>query len=142
MSLDTIFIVVLCILFAFIGYNIGKLIERFRINKIWEEKIKTIREQAAEKSRQVVGGKFAENLSPYFPDFKYDPTEIRFIGSPVDFVVFKGLSKKDPEEVIFLEIKSGSAQLNIVQKKLKNIIKEKRVSWEEYRVPEEVTKNK
>jgi len=122
-----------------LGLSIGKAIGAYKANKEWEKKLPELRQESIDKSRQVLGGKLAENLSPYFPDFKYDPTEIRFIGAPVDYIVFKGISKKEPEEIVFLEIKSGNATLSDVQRKLKKLVDEKKVSWDEYRVKSDVT---
>lgn len=130
------FIVIILFLLFFLSYFIGRLIE----SRIWQRRLKEIRKESVEKSRQVLGGKFVENLSPYFPDFKYDPTEIRFIGTPVDYIVFRGLNKKDPEEIVFLEIKSGNSNLSETQRKLKRLIIDRKVSWDEYRVPRDVTK--
>ncbi len=132
--------ILLFLVFLLIGYIIGKIIERYRVNKEWEERINEITKRSVEKSRQVLGGKFAENLSPYFPDFKYDPTELRFIGEPIDYIVFKGASNKEPSEIVFLEVKSGNASLTPVQKKWRDVIINKKISWDEYRVPKEVTK--
>ncbi|MCM8808018.1 MAG: Holliday junction resolvase, partial [Candidatus Omnitrophica bacterium] len=129
---EVILFILTCFFLFFIGYNIGKIIEKERARREIQEIVEQARKESAEKSRQIVGGKFAENLAPYFPDFKYDPTEIRFIGTPIDFIVFKGLSKKDPEEIVFLEVKSGKSQLSDVQKKIREIIKEKKVCWDEY----------
>ncbi|MBU5687905.1 MAG: Holliday junction resolvase-like protein [Candidatus Aenigmatarchaeota archaeon] len=137
---EILLLIVIGFFLVIIGYNIGKIIERERSIREWQKLIEQARKESAEKSRQTVGGKFAENIAPYLPDFKYDPTEIRFIGTPIDFIVFKGLSKKDPEEIVFLEVKSGKSQLSDLQKKIREIIKEKKVYWDEYRAPEEVTK--
>ena len=41
--------------------------------------------------------------------------------------------KKGPEEIVFVEIKSGNATLSTVERKLRDVIKEKKVSWQEYR---------
>ena len=49
------------------------------------------RKAAIARSRQIIGGNFSEQLAPYLPDFPYDPTEARFIGKPVDFLVFSGI---------------------------------------------------
>ena len=69
---------------------------------------------------------------PFFPDFKYDPTEVRFIGSPVDLIVFPGLAKGDPQEVVILEVKTGrSAGLTAAQKKIRQLIEDGMVRWEE-----------
>ena len=42
------------------------------------------------------------------PDFRYDPGDSRFLGSPVDFVVFAGLWEADEvEQIVFVEVKTG-----------------------------------
>jgi predicted Holliday junction resolvase-like endonuclease len=93
---------------------------------------------AITQSRAILGGKFTEQMVPFFPDFKYDPTEVRFIGSPIDMIVFPGLAKGDPEEIVILEVKTGkSAQLTPQQKKIRQLIENNMVRWDEiYRVGE------
>ncbi len=39
---------------------------------------KNIREDAIKKSQAVIMGKITEHLVPYFPDFKYNPKDLRF----------------------------------------------------------------
>src|SRR5271169_4600999 len=56
----------------------------------WSAEVERSSKQAINQSRAVLGGKFTEQMAPYLPEFKYDPTEARFIGSPIDFVVFPG----------------------------------------------------
>lgn len=98
----------------------------------WQETVGQARKSAISQSRAVLGGKFTEQMVPFFPDFKYDPTEVRFIGSPIDMVVFPGLAKGDPEEVVILEIKTGkSAGLTPVQKKIRQLIEDGMVRWDE-----------
>ena len=96
--------------------------------------MKKLRKDSVEKSRQVLTGKFSEQLAPYLPDFPYSPTESRFIGSPIDLIVFRGLDNKEPEEVVFVEIKTGNAKLSDVEKKLKEAIESKKIKWVEYRL--------
>ena len=122
----------------YIGYLIGKFIQ----NKKWEEMTPDIRADAIKQSRAVLGGQFSEQLAPYLPDFPYSPTECRFIRKPIDFIVFKGMDNKDIGEVKFIEVKSGKSQLSQQGKTLRDAIKNKKVSWEEYRIPEDVTKKK
>src|SRR4030042_1851999 len=59
----------------------------------WQSEMEQARKTAVTQSRAVLGGKFTEQMVPFFPDFKYDPTEVRFIGSPLHLVVFPGLAK-------------------------------------------------
>ena len=105
----------------------------------WQTETEQARKSAISQSRAVLGGKFTEQMVPYFPDFRYDPTEIRFIGSPVDMIVFPGLARGDPEEIVILEVKTGPAsQLTAAQKKIRQLIEEGMVRWDEiHRVSEE-----
>jgi predicted Holliday junction resolvase-like endonuclease len=83
----------------------------------------------------VLGGQFAEQLAPYLPGFPFDPTEVRFVGKPVDFIAFRGASSGRIEEVVFVEVKTGSASLSKVERSLRDAVQEGRVSWTEYRAP-------
>jgi len=97
----------------------------------WQAEMGEARKSAVEQSRAVLGGKFTEQMVPFFPDFKYDPTEVRFIGSPIDMVVFPGLSTGDPQEIVILEVKTGNAQLTPAQKKIRQLIENGMVRWDE-----------
>lgn len=138
--ITVILLVVLVFCVLGVGFGIGVLVARTRVNHEWEERVPEIRETAIKQSRAVLAGQFSEQLAPYLPDFKYSPSEARFVGKPIDFIVFKGLDRKEPEEIIFVEVKSGAAKPSMVEKKLKEVITRKNVRWEEYRVPEGVTK--
>jgi predicted Holliday junction resolvase-like endonuclease len=98
----------------------------------WQAEMEQARKTAITQSRAVLGGKFTEQMVPFYPDFRYDPTEVRFIGSPVDLIVFPGLAKGDPEEIVILEVKTGkSAQLTPQQKKIRQLIEDGMVRWDE-----------
>ncbi len=90
-----------------------------------------LRRQAISQSRAVLGGRFTEQMAPYMPQFKYDPTEARFIGSPVDMLVFPGLSQGEPQEIVIMEIKNGPhAQLTSVERKIQRLVEDGMVRWE------------
>ena len=136
------FTIAVIILFLLIGIIIGHIIGAIRRNKYWEPQIEVERKDAIAKSRATLGGLFSEQLAPYLPNFPYSPSEVRFIGKPIDFIVFKGADSKNIDEVVFVEVKSGKAKINNHEKNLKNTIDNKRVRWEEYRVPDGVTRKK
>lgn len=127
------------LIFIVVGYLIGKIITTHQLNQEWENKVPDIRGDAINRSRASLGGKFSENLSPYFPDFPFHPTEMRWLGSPVDYIVFQGMDNDLIEEIVFLEIKSGKSVLTAREKQLKRLIEEKKVSWKEYRMKEDIT---
>ena len=70
-----------------------------------------IREDAVQRSLAVTAGKVHGQLVPYLPEFDFNPKDVRFIGSPVDLVVFDGLSAGQVQRVVFLEVKTGGAAL-------------------------------
>lgn len=127
---EIVVIAILVIAVMYIGYLLGKYISR----KHHEDKIPEIRETAIKQSRAVLSGQFSEQIAPYMPDFPYKPTEARFIGKPVDFIVFKGMDEKKIEEVVFVEVKTGQSKLNDVEKSLKEVIDNKEVKWDEYKM--------
>ncbi len=129
---DFILIAALFLIILFVGYAIGKYVS----SKEHQEKIPEIRETAIKQSRAVLSGQFSEQIAPYLPDFPFKPTEARFIGKPVDFIVFKGMDEKKINEVVFVEVKTGKSQLSSVEKSLKSAVENKKISWSEYRLPE------
>lgn len=85
-------------------------------------------------SRAVTTGKVAEQLAPHFPEFLLNPREARFLGSPVDFVVFDGLENGDVRRIVFVEVKTGAAQLSGRERLVRDAVRGKRVEWIELRV--------
>jgi len=92
-----------------------------------------IRRSSITQSRSVLGGKFTEQIAPYLPDFRYDPTEARFIGTPFDLIIFPGLATGDPQEIVIMEIKTGkNCQLSPVEKKIRQLVEDGMVRYELY----------
>ena len=133
-----IIIVTIILSLLYTGYVIGKIIS----NRKWENNLPDIRNNAIIHSRAVLAGQFSEQLAPYLPDFPFKATECRFIGKPIDLIVFKGMDEKNIHEVEFVEIKSGKSKINKHEKNLRDTIKKGNVRWSEYRIPEELTKKK
>lgn len=128
-------IVLIAVIFLYMGYRLGRIMARFGE----QARLPGIRREAAARSRSVLAGQFSEQLAPFLPDFPYSATEARFLGKPVDFIVFRGLDERAPTEIIFVEIKSGESQLSTVERKLRDAVEAGRVRWEEYHVPHGVT---
>ncbi|MFH1585341.1 MAG: Holliday junction resolvase-like protein [archaeon] len=142
MDFLTIILVIVFLIGLVIAYLIGHKIGSFRKHKEWEAELPNYRKEAILRSRGVLGGQFSEQLAAFLPDFPYLPTECRFVGKPIDLLVFKGMDQKDINEVVFLEVKSGKAKLSSSERKLKEAIEKKKVRWEEYRIPEELTERR
>ncbi|MDD9953260.1 MAG: hypothetical protein OXR66_02910 [Candidatus Woesearchaeota archaeon] len=124
--------IALLIFVAAIFFFLGKLIATLS----FKERERAIRADTAKRSRAVVGGQVSEQLAPFLPDFPFKPSEVKFVGKPVDFIVFEGLDEKAITNVVFLEVKSGKSRLSSVEKTLKETIEHKNVAFAEYRVPD------
>lgn len=120
-------------------YRLGKSKGRTERDDYWQNDFLPKHDK---KSRSVIGGNFSENLAPYLPDFPFLPTECRFIGKPLDFIVFKGMDQKKITEIIFVEVKSGDSHLSPQEKNLKTAIDKCNVKFFEYRVPKDLTDQK
>ena len=142
--MDPLLILVLLLFLAVaaLAYKIGSVTGSLQRDKHWEEQIPGIKKDSIERSRASLGGQFSEQLAPYLPNFKYKPTECKFLGKPVDLIVFDGLDEKEVTEIVFVEVKSGGSELNGVQRKIRDAVKAGRVRWDEYRIPKELTVRK
>ncbi len=139
--IDTTIIFLIILLFGIgVSYYFGRQKGIFERDVYWEAEIPGHRKDAIAQSRAVLGGQFSEQIAPFLPNFKYLPTECKFIGKPIDLLVFKGLDQKEIDEVVFVEVKSGKSKTSHVEKSLKDAIEKKKVRWEEYRIPENLTK--
>lgn len=132
-----IIIMILCVLAALfcllIGGWVGSIIGRHRAERSFRDRLQEGRSDAVKRSRSVLEGQFTEQLAPFLPDFPADPTEIRFIGKPVDYLAFKGSSAGIVEEVLFIEVKTGGSRLSPVESSLKAAIEAGKVRFVEYR---------
>ncbi len=143
MNIDFVYLVTAAgaILLFLIGLRLGILFGRKREERSWKEhKLEPIVKDRLNRSRAVIGGQFAEQLAPYLPEFPFNPNECRFIGKPVDFLVFKGMDEGDLTEIVFVEVKSGKAKnLSRVERQLRDAVSSGRVKWVKYDVPEKIT---
>jgi predicted Holliday junction resolvase-like endonuclease len=103
--------------------------------KEWKSNVETqIRKDAISKSINVILGKVGEEFAPVLLSRKYDVNlkDFRHLGSPVDFIAFKGLSDDGKEpEIIFIEIKTSRANvLSDREKKVRDAIIKGKVRYE------------
>ena len=98
------------------------------------EKEKEIRQDAIVKSQSVTMGKMTEHIVPYLAGFAFNPTDARFIGSPIDLVVFDGLSEGNVRKIVFVEIKTGASTLSTRERIVRDAITSKSVEWLEVKV--------
>lgn len=77
----------------------------------------------------ITKGKVTEHIVPYLPGFDLDPKDIRFLGTPIDLIAFKGLDASCEVEIVFIEVKTGGSVLSAREKAVKKAVEEKKVSW-------------
>lgn len=80
------------------------------------------------KSSEVRLGHIAETLAPFLDQFEFDPEECTFLGKPIDYISF------GDDEITIIEVKSGNSQLNQKQRHIRDLVKNKSISWKEIRI--------
>lgn len=120
-----------------IGFLVGRALTARALELDYREREREARRDSVDRSRATLSGQFLEKLAPHFPDFPYEPTDLRFLGTPVDYVVFDGLSEGEVDEIVFLEVKSGESSLTTKERRVRDAVEAGAVRWDVYRVPEE-----
>ncbi|MFW6111154.1 MAG: Holliday junction resolvase-like protein [Thermoproteota archaeon] len=116
-----------------IGYTLHLRSKLSKMEKTLESRVK----KTLERSRAVLKGKIGEQFVPFFMEFGYNPSDARFLGAPIDYVVFDGYTDvKDRKtdraiDIILLDIKTGEhATLSHQQKKIKEGVEKGNIRWE------------
>lgn len=98
-------------------------------------KMRKIRKDAVTRSRAVIGGQVAEQVAPFLPEFPGNPGDCRFVGKPVDFIVFSGMTDNNfVDEILFVEVKTGGSVLSEREKQVRDCIVKGRVRYAEYHI--------
>lgn len=111
--------------------NVRKEYE-LRLQEWVREKEQEIRRDAIKRSISALMGRIGEYIAPLLIAREYgvNPKDMRFLGTPVDYIAFKGLSDGRPEEILFIEVKAGRhARLTSRERMVKKLVAEKKVSW-------------
>ncbi len=122
------------------GLAISTMIWKFRIKYVITPKhdklVNQVATQRVKTSRAVIKGQTLEHLVPWMSDFAYNPTDARFLGAPIDMIIFDGLFAGKLEKIILLEIKTGKSSLNSREQQIKKAVNEGRVEFQLIRVKE------
>jgi len=84
-------------------------------------------EQFQNRSLSTTYGRITEQWFPLMADYPYDPKHFRFLGSPVDGVQF------EEDRIVFVEFKTNRSRLSRNQQRMKQLVEEGYVYWEEFR---------
>jgi len=142
MSIPDLFIILAAFLF---GLIVAYLFFRARVS-VFEERARNdlerwkiectneIRKDSVNRSRSTLKGRISEQMAPLLPEFPFAPADARFIGNPIDFVVFDGYTKAKDEKgdaisVVLVEVKKGKGRLSREETLIKKAVEDGRVSW-------------
>lgn len=114
------------IIIMFGAIIVWKLINKYkkRMRELKEELKKT---QFELRSSRVKFGKSFEHFVPLIKNFPGDKEKTVFLGMPIDFICF------DEEAIKFVEVKTNKSKLNNNERRIKNLILNKKVEWHELR---------
>lgn len=79
------------------------------------------------QSLSTTYGRITEQWFPLLNAYPYDPQDFRFLGSPVDGVQFQ------EDRIVFVEFKTNTSRLSEKQRRIKRLVEEGHVYWEEFR---------
>jgi predicted Holliday junction resolvase-like endonuclease len=96
--------------------------------------INDARKDTGNRQRSVIKGQISEVLAPWSIESVNSVKELNFLGSPIDFVGFKGLDGEGDIDIKFIEVKSGKSRLNKNQRRIRDAVTAKRIEWVEVRV--------
>lgn len=117
----TAIILILLILIFFI-YKIGIKQGKTQKELQWQQQLISMKADIANNQRANIKGKVAETFAPFLPNFPFKPSECKFLGDPIDYIVFDGLDNREIKGIHFLEIKSDKAKLSKHQKQIKDLV--------------------
>ncbi|WML68072.1 MAG: hypothetical protein METHP_01649 [Methanoregula sp. SKADARSKE-2] len=127
--------------FSYVKGQITAIEERYQAElERWKlEAAGEIRKDSVNRSRSTLKGKIAEQMAPVLPEFSFNPADARFIGSPVDYIIFDGLTdvaddRSGSIRIVFMDVKKGCSNLSRVQRLIRSAVKEKAVAWETLRL--------
>lgn len=116
-----------------LGIGIGAGLTLVAIAFLAPRYLRDARQSAIQQSRAVTRGQMYEQLVPHLPNFDFNPKDARFLGQPVDFVVFDGLDEGDLRRIVFVEVKTGESKLTKRERLIRDAILEGRITWREMR---------
>jgi len=82
------------------------------------------------QSQSVRYGRLTEQWLPFAKDFPFSSESFRFIGNPIDGIVF------EEDKIVFCEFKAADSALSEKQKRIREQVQRKQVEWMELKLRE------
>ena len=130
---------------AIVGAMLGALVMWVRARLQIGRAIARASRRSVAQSRCTLKGQIAEQMAPMLPGFAYHPADARFLGDPVDYVIFDGYTSvkdsaanPDSIEIVILDVKRGpGAKLSPSQRAIAQAIRCGRVRFEVLRIDDD-----
>jgi predicted Holliday junction resolvase-like endonuclease len=126
------------------GALFGSLVMWIRDRLAFRSAIVTASRRSVDQSRRTLKGQIAEQMAPLLPGFPYEPGDARFLGDPIDYVVFNGYTDvkdgqagPDQIEIVILDVKRGTSKLSPMQRAIARAIEQGRVKFEVVRIADD-----
>lgn len=134
--LSLIFVVV-CVIFIYKLYRKNNKLENEIIQL--EADFDLFKRRSRDNTRNAIRGQITEEITPLFTNFPYTLSDCKFMGSPIDYIIFDGMSKlRDTGEgeitIILADVKVNTARLSKIQKAIKDALENNRIKFDEFKI--------
>ena len=109
-----------------INYTLN-LARRYKYLDEDDENTKLISQKKSSETRL---GQIGEHFAPLLDVVPYDPKDARFLGSPIDFVVFDF----EGDQIVLVEFKTGNSRESKRQRQVRDMVANGNVKYEVIRV--------
>ena len=110
------------IIFCLIGALVSAVAVAFQLN------VRLRQELFRRRSQSSKYGKITEQFLPLVDSFPWDPSNFRFLGTPIDGMQFA------EDRIILVEFKTANSQLSSAQRRIRTLVDEGKVDFEVIRV--------
>ena len=80
------------------------------------------------RSQSTRYGQITEQFLPLVEAYPWDSKQFRFLGSPIDGIQF------EEDKMVLVEFKSSSSQMSVKQRKIKELVEQRKVEFKLIRV--------
>ncbi len=134
---------IILLIFILVKWHIAEKAAKYWLNQyndhVWKQEgvIKQSVQRSLNTQRSVIKGKIGEEMFPLIMNmfYGYQLADFKFMGGdPIDFIIFKGMSENDIQEIVFVDVKTGNAKLTERQERIKFLVNNYPSKWVTFRM--------
>jgi predicted Holliday junction resolvase-like endonuclease len=115
-------VIIILLILIFIAFKFGIKQGKYEKEIEWQQQLVKLKRDIAERQRAGVKGKISEAFAPFLQGFPFKASECKFIGDPIDYLIFEGLDERDIQAIHLVDVKADTSKLSKHQKQIKDII--------------------